>query len=191
MKYKLDKKRPLSWSQISCFEWDKNLWFSRYILKEKQESSSAMEFGKAIGVSLAGNPDFMPEVPRLPIFEYKLEAVVSGIPLIGFIDALDLDTKQLIEFKTGKSWTKKKADTHGQLDLYIAMLYIMHKIKPEEFDIRLIWLETVETGNFATEFVPNMKPVIFKVKKTMLDVVNILAKVKRIRKEMEEYLKTL
>lgn len=183
MKYQIDTKRPMSWSQISCFEWSREDWLKRYVLKEKQEESEAMKFGKKIGE----------EYPYELTFEreYKLQAVVAGIPLIGFIDAFDFKNKKLIELKTGKKWDKKKVDFHGQLDLYAAMLYIQDKINPEELDITLIWLATEESGSFDTQFIKGMQPVIFKVKKTMLDVVNILAKVKRIRKEMEEFLSTI
>ncbi len=173
------KQRPMSWSQISCFEWNKDEWFSRYILREKATSSDAMTFGKEVGEIYDYGEGF--------VKEHKLEVNFSGIPLIGFIDAFDIKGKKLRELKTGKKWDRKKATTHGQIDLYCAMIYIQHKIKPEDLDIKLIWLATEETGAFNTQFVRNMKPVIFPIKKNMQDVMSILLKVKAIRKEMEEY----
>jgi hypothetical protein len=146
-----------------------------------------MEFGKKIGEQLASDPEFMPEVPRLPLYEYKLEAKLGNIPLIGFIDAFDLKNKKLLEFKTGKLWDKKKAEEHGQISLYAAMLWAMHKIHPGELDIKLVWMATEQGGDFETRFVDGMKPVIFPIKKTMLDVLNMLARVKRVRAEMEDF----
>jgi hypothetical protein len=185
----MTKERPLSWSAISLFEYSREAWYKKYILREKQDENQAMKFGKMIGERLASDPLFLPEVPRLPLFEYKLTSRLNDIYMIGFADAFDLENKKLLEFKTGKNWTYKKAEDHGQIDLYCAMIYIMHKIDPKDLDIRLVWLATEETGNFDVQFVKDMKPVIFPLKKTMLDVVNMLARVKRVVKEMEEYIK--
>lgn len=180
-------KKPLSWSQISAFEYNPEQWYKRYILGEKDEGSSALLFGKKIGEQLASDPLFMPEVPRLPVFEYKLQAKISDIELIGYVDAVDIVTGELIEYKSGKKWDKKKAETHGQIDLYATMLYIMHDIRPEDLDIKLIWLATEENGDFQTSFIKDMKPVIFPIKKSMIDIVNMIMRVKRVYKEMESY----
>jgi hypothetical protein len=48
-------------------------------------------------------------------------------------------------------------------------------------------MATEETGDFSTQFVKGMKPVIFPIKKTMLDVLNMLARVKRVKAQMESY----
>lgn len=177
----MNPDRPLSWSAISSFEFDKEKWYRKYILGEQEEGNQAMKFGKTIGDEYIYERSFKRE--------HKLEMIIGGIRIIGFVDAFDLDNKRFIELKTGKSWTKKKAETHGQIDLYCAMIYVQHKIKPEDLEIKLIWLETEESGDFDIGFVKGMKPVIFPIKKTMLDVVNILAKVKRVKSEMEEYCK--
>lgn len=187
MLYKIDKKRPLSWSAISSFEYDPDIWFERYILGKKDEGSSAMKFGKMIGEKLASDPTFMPEVPRLPLYEHKLQSRLGDIPLIGYIDAFDLKNQKMLEFKTGKNWDRKKAETHGQIDLYCAMIFAQHKIHPGELDIKLVWLQTEETGDFSTQFIKDMKPVIFPIKKTMVDVLNMLARVKKTYALMLQY----
>lgn len=181
MKYQIDKSRAISWSQISSWEYDREKWFSKYILNQKDDGSSALLFGKEIGDAYEYGPTFQRE--------YKIESKLGDIRLIGYIDAFDLKNKKLIELKTGKKWDKKKAESHGQIDLYCAMLYAMHKIRPEELDINIIWLATQEMPDFSTQFVNDMKPVIFPIKKTMLDVVNMLSRVKRVVEEMEKYIK--
>lgn len=178
----MDKNRPFSWSQISSFEYDPEQWRKRYVLREPQTESGAMSFGKEIGEKYSYEPGF--------VTEYKLEARLDKINLIGYIDAFDLENKKLIELKTGKKWDKKKAQSHGQIDLYCAMIYAMHKIRPEELDIKLIWLATEQDQDFSTKFIADMKPVIFPLKKTMLDVITILARVKRVVKEMDKYVKS-
>lgn len=190
MKYELDKKRALSWSAISSFEYDPEQWFDKYVLGKKQEETSAMLFGKQIGERLASDPTFMPEVPRLPVYEYKLTARIGDIPLIGYIDAFDKDIPALLEFKTGKKWDRKKAESHGQIDLYCAMLWAMHKIHPGDLDIKLVWMETEQGGDFSTQFVKGMKPVIFPLKKSMVDVLNMLVRVKKVYAQMLVYTDT-
>ena len=175
----MKKDRPMSWSQISSFEYDPEQWYQVYVLGEKGEPSGAMKFGKKIGDKYLYEKTFQRE--------YKITGKIGNIPLIGFIDAFDLENKKLIELKTGRNWDLKKAQTHGQIDLYCAMLWTMHKIHPAELDIKLIWLATEETGDFSTQFVKDMKPVIFPIKKTMLDVLNMLARVKRVKAQMESY----
>lgn len=179
--------RPLSWSAMSSFEWNKEQWYKRYILKEREEPSSAMLFGKEIGQKLAADSSFLPAVPRLPVFEYKVTGTIASIPLVGYLDAFDKDNKKVLEFKTGKKWDKKKADTHGQIDLYCALLYEMHKILPSELDIRIVWLATEQNTNFETQFITDMKPVIFTVKKSMNDIINMHTRVKKTVQAMNEY----
>lgn len=179
LKIKSMKKKPYSWSQLSKFEWSKSDWYNRYVLGIKDPPSPAMLFGKHVGEIYDYGPSFTKE--------YKLEAKVGTVSLIGYIDAFDLENKVLKELKTGKKWDYKKASTHGQIDLYCAMLYMMHKIKPEDLTIELIWLETQENVDGTTTFVPDMKPVVFKVEKTMADIVRILAWVNDIIRQMKEY----
>lgn len=177
----------MSWSQIISFEYDPEQWYRVYILNEKGEPNAAMIFGKNIGEKLASDPKFMPEVPRLPIYEYQVTGKIGDIDLIGYIDSFDLENKKMLEFKTGKNWDRKKAETHGQIDMYVAMLWQMHKIHPAEWDINLVWMATEESGDFSVQFIKDMKPVIFPIKKTMLDVLNMLARVKRVKAQMESY----
>jgi hypothetical protein len=54
-------------------------------------------------------------------------------------------------------------------------------------EITLVWLPTEETGNFEINFVKPFKPVFFKTKRTMKDILKLSAKINKIVKEMEEY----
>ncbi len=191
----MDKKRSLSWSSISSFEYDKNQWFDSYILGKRQ-SSPEMTFGKMVGDKLATDPTYLPQVPRLNTFEYKFEVMFNKIPLIGYADSFcTITNKKMKEYKTGvKPWTKKRADEHGQIDMYLLMHYITKKIKPEDVDCELIWLPTKkeETGDFKVtiSFVEPLIIQTFKTKRTMNDILIFGQRIKDRYKEMQEYVKS-
>lgn len=180
--------RPLSWSSIYQFKYDRNVWYEKYIEGKKQRPTGPIVFGKNVGERLALEPSFLPSVPRLVEYEHKLDVKIGNIQCIGFLDNFDLNTKAFSEFKTGKSWTQKKAEEHGQLDMYAAMIYLKYGIKPEELDIKLIWMPTEEQQDFRTDFVKDMKPVIFPVKKTMRDILSFMAEIQITYTQMQDYI---
>lgn len=184
------KKRPLSWSSISQFRYDPEVWYDKYINGAKQRATGPIVFGKNVGERLASELDFLPEVPRLKEYEHELLVKIGKIECIGFLDNFDLDNRAFSEFKTGKKWTQEKADTHGQIDMYCAMIYLKYGIKPEDLDIKLIWLPTEEQQDFRTDFVKDMKPVIFPVKKTMRDILLFMTSIQVIHKEMLDYIRS-
>lgn len=179
--------RPLSWSQISSFRWSKSQWYSRYVLGEKSESSPEVEFGSMVDKKIQEDPNYLPQVIRYPHLQYKLEYNFEGIPLIGFPDALCLETKKIRDYKTGKNkWNKKRADETGQLTMYLFMIYRIHGIKPDEFECFIDWLPThVKKGKICLKDKNDVRT--FKTKRTMMDVLNFANYIKDTYKEMKEY----
>ncbi len=193
-KPKMDLKRPLSWSAISCFEYNKDDWYRKYVLGEKDKTSKEMEYGKMIGEKLAFDSKFLPQVPRLPIFEHRLLVKFGKIPMVGYIDSLSLDHKTLYEFKTGKNeWTQARADKHQQLDCYLFMLYLIERIVPEQVKCLLHWLPTQETlesmkdNDSKISFIEPFKVHSFETKRTLKDILLFGARIKKVWKEMQEY----
>ena len=180
--------RPLSWSSINSFQYDKNEWYEKYINGKKGRTTGPLVFGKNVGERLASEPQFLPGVPRLKEYEHELNVSIGKIPCIGFLDNFDLETKTFSEFKTGKKWTQDKANKHGQLDMYAAMIYLKYGIRPEDLSISLIWLPTEEQQDFRTDFVKDMKPIIFEIRKSMRDILSFMAEVQVIHKEMQEFI---
>ena len=184
------KKRPLSWSAISSFQYDPDQWYKKYILGERTPENAQMTFGKLVGERLASDPSYLPEVPRAEIYEYELKTSVSSINCIGFIDSYT-PHKLLLEYKTsGKPWTQDRANSHGQLKMYCLMLYLLHKVKPEDITIKLVSMQTEAKGDFSICFVQNMKPDIFEVKLTFKDILEFGVEIKKTIKEMEKYART-
>ncbi len=186
--------RPLSWSAISSFEYSPEQWYDRYVLNKKEPPSKEMVFGKEIGERLAFEPKFLPQVPRLPIFEHRLLTSWDGIPLVGYVDSLSRDYRDLLEYKTSKThWTLPKVNRHCQLDMYALMIYQMYKIRPETMLMRLVSLETEEVmlsmkdKDGTMKLVEPVVPLIFTTKRTMTDILKFGARIKQTVKDMRKY----
>lgn len=181
------KTRPLSWSAVSSFEYSPEQWYETYILGKRQESKE-MTFGSLIDKRIQDDPNFLPHLPRYEHMQYKMKVMFDGIPLVGVPDGLNLTgKKELADYKTGKKkWDKKRADETGQLTFYLFLLYITHKIKPEEFILMIHWLPTEETGSFEIRMI-NEQVKTFYTKRTMSDLLAFGARIKKVVKEMEIY----
>jgi len=191
MKKTFDKTRPLSWSAISSFEYDPEQWYRKYVLNQKDDETKEMIFGKKLATALeTGTCDIPDLVEKLPFKkEHPFKVVFGKIPLIGFADDFDTKTfRALNEVKTGKKpWTQKRADEHGQFDMYLLMNYITNKIRPEDVVCSLHWLPTQENGDFTITFIEPVRVHTFRTKRTMAQVLNFGTKINRIYKEMEDY----
>ena len=170
-----DKKRAISWSQISSFEYDKEQWYQKYVMKIKPEPSAAMLFGSKVGKQIETDPKYLPQIPRQKVMEYEFEAKYKGITLTGFADAFDDDIFRLEEYKTGKyqkPWTQKRVDNHGQITMYLFMKWLKAKIPPEKYTCGLHWMPTEEWPDGSVHFVEPIEDHIkhFETKRTMKDL---------------------
>lgn len=180
--------KPLSWSAISSFKYDKEQWYKKYVLGIKDEGSREMDFGKLVGGKLENDPTFLPEIPRAEHMEYKLHVTFGDVQLIGYIDSYG--DAVLHEYKTGKNpWTQEKVDNHGQITMYLLMLYIQHNILPEDVQCYLHWMPTEEKGDFSIGFVEPIEENIkhFTTKRTTKDIVEFGVEINKIIKQMEIY----
>lgn len=183
-----NKKRPLSWSAISSFHYDKEQWYRKYVLGLKEEPSREMEFGKKFSKSIEDGTPLIPIVTIYDRVEYPLKVTFSGIKLCGFIDTFSHKGKKIREYKTGKKeWDYARAMDHGQLKMYALCLYLQHKIKPEDLTIHLDWFPTCENENFEIQFVSPPRVHPFEVKLTMTDILKFGAFIKDTIKKMDEY----
>lgn len=183
--YKL--RGGLSWSSISSFEWDKEQWYQSYIKGIRQESRE-LTFGSFVDKKLQDDPTFLPSVERYLIMQYEMRIMFDGIPLVGYADGYD-PGKTLADYKTGKkAWTQKRADETGQLTMYAFMLYLIDKVRPGDMTFRIVWLPTVESGDFSIQFKDDpVKPKVFNTTRSMLDILQFGQKIKRMLEEMQEY----
>lgn len=179
--------RPLSHSQLTTFQWSKQKWYDKYVLGFDSPVTREMEFGSMVDKRIQEDPTYLPQVPRLTHLQYPLKCEYEGIPLIGFPDSLDLDNPHLRDTKTGRQiWNKRRADETKQLTMYLTMIYLIHKIKPEEFKCAIDWLPTrIHEGEVC--FTDPVELVQIETKRTMTDVLKFLQYIVDTRKEMEEY----
>ncbi len=182
--------RPLSWSCISSFLYNKEEWYKKYILNEPTLSNPAMEAGKKIGERIANDLTFLPELPRLKHYEKKLEGKIGDILLVGYLDMFDPDTKNFDEIKTSsnsKKWTQKSSESHFQLDMYYLLLWLNYEIPPEKIQCRLHYIPVQENGKFEIDIVEPIKIKTFEIKKTTIDILKFGSYVKKIHQEMIAY----
>ncbi len=187
LKPQFDLKRPLSWSSLSSFEWNREEWYTSYLLGIRSQSKE-MDYGKVVDLRIQNDPKFLPTLPRYALMQYKMVIDFAGIPLIGLPDGLDLDSHLLADYKTGKKvWDQKRADETGQLTMYLLLLFITHKIPPEKFRCFIHWLPTQENGDFTISFAQPVVPVRIQTRRTMVDILNFGARINRVYAEMETY----
>lgn len=210
MNYKtFDKKRPVSWSFISSFEYNPEQWYENYVLGIKS-TSKEMTFGSSIDLKLQDDPKFLPHVVRYPIMQHKMEAKFGKVPLIGVADTYRPKGYQevfkvgermevggflpasLRDYKTGKkAWDQKRADETGQLTMYCLLLWFTEKIQPEHVDLYIDWLPTKEGGDFAICFRDNnVKAFTFKTRRTMQQVLEFGQRIHKVLAEAEAYCKS-
>lgn len=185
------RRRPYSWSQHQSFrDYDKEEWYSKYILGNPTPTNKRMLFGSAVGNRIETDPTYIPQLPR-GIMEYGIEVMMDDIALVGYMDAYDPETKTINEYKTSSptGWDQKKVDEHGQLTLYCLLLLLKENINPEDVTIRLHHMHTVEDGAFNISFKSPFTLVSYETKRTTKDVLMMGAEIIKLRKEMEEYVK--
>jgi hypothetical protein len=180
----------LSWSSMNAFEsYDKDEWYEKFVLGKRGIINPAMQAGIDIGERWATDETFLPTVERPEIFEQQLDAVFSSIKLTGHIDGLTLHKKKkLFELKTAQSnlkWTPKSVRKWGQIDFYLLLIWLNYKLKPEDFEIELIYVPVSMNGDFKV--VQSGKPVIIPTKRTMIDILNFGTRLKKIYKEMHDF----
>lgn len=191
-----DLTRPMSWSAISSFEYDPEQWYRKYVLGEEIKPNAEMLFGSKIDKQIQADPTFLaPHIHRYSSQQYKLECTFNKIPLIGFPDQWAHITKDgLSDTKTGvKAWDQKRADETGQLTMYLFMLHIMEKVKPEKVKLHIDWLPTkrTETGDFKVniDFVRPIKVQSFETRRTMIQVLEFGSRINATHKAMTAYCK--
>lgn len=193
-KPEMDLTRALSWSGYSCFadpQWgNPEKWYERYVLGIKEKPTRQLLFGSKIDKQIQNDPEFLPELERYPVQQYKLEAVYKGIPLLGFADQWDpySDVKRLADDKTGVNpWTQKKANETGQLTMYSAMLWLTEGIKPEDIEFAIRWLPTVQNADLSIMFAKPFAIQTFKTKRRLADVVKFLDELEKTWIAMQKY----
>ena len=138
----------LSASQLALWKASPEEYFQRYLFGKKI-TSKYMEFGKWVHEELEKKQSesetiemIRPLIQECELNEQEVKAKVGNVPLLGYIDKLDPAQKILIDIKTGKNYTQKKADDLEQLTFYHILIEKKFGWKPIETYI--YWIETAD-----------------------------------------------
>lgn len=189
--------RPVSWSQLSSWEFSPDEWFNKYILNLPQVETPELVFGKAFATSCENRTPVAP-VTLLDIVEHPFEVPFGDLILIGYADTISSTFTTIGEYKTGvKAWDQKRVDGHHQLTMYALMNYLANKIRPEDTAFFLEWIPTKRTprnnndlSGFDNDIEFAMNPPTihhFNTRRTMGEILSFGARIKRDRALMHSY----
>lgn len=191
--YERFKTRPLSHSQLSSWEYNKDAWYRSYILGKRDPANAAMLFGSVVGDSIGTPQSLVPDLVPPGVKEYALEANLGDIRIVGYADHYCPDTLVLHENKTSDKedrWTQKKTDQHPQLTMYALMLFLRDKVKPEDVEMWLNFIP-VEIGGLTLDQYRMPTPpryTSFKTRRTTHDIMAYSSYVVQTVKDMDEYI---
>lgn len=181
----------LSWSSMNAFEsYNKDIWYEQYVLGNKSKPNAHMLAGITIGHKLVEDPAFLSEVPRPEIYEYEESVLFEEIQLVGHMDGWSPKTKKLLEYKTTvreDKWTQSMVDSWGQITFYCFLHWLKSKINPKDISIKLVSIPVKESGHFDVTLDTSKKFRIIETKRTMNDLLTFGIRIKRVHKEMREY----
>lgn len=184
------KIRPLSYSQLSSFEWNPAEWYETYILGKKKEPNAAMLFGSKIGDEIGTDKNPIPGMNLPGVKEYELRANLGPIRLVGYADFYCPDTLTLNENKTTdnpKKWNKKSVDAHGQMTMYALLLYLQNKTKPEDVTMFLNYIPVLVGNDFQYYLPTPATYTAIPTKRTTTDIMRYVQYIKDTVAAMEAY----
>jgi hypothetical protein len=144
-KYNLPK-HYLSYSAYALWKSSKEQFRKRYYLNEKPFETKETLFGKATDLHL-DNGGHIDGVISYSHPQHKIEVEYKGLPLLGYLDAFNMEDYRILERKTGHKcpkgkspWDKIKVQKHVQLVWYSCLVELKYgKVHPE---VILQWMET-------------------------------------------------
>lgn len=194
MKKLLNPRGYLSWTQVDMWERSPERYIRQYVHGAAGFENSGMTFGKEVSQALengAESDDTLMEalvaiLPRYQLPEHEIRAILKtpygNVELLGKLDTFGRDPIRFREYKTGRvPWTQAKANKHRQLLHYAALVYLLHGKLPTE-----VWLDWAETEEVDGEVRLTGKILSFHVKIDLRDVLEYLADVCRVAREIDE-----
>lgn len=178
----------LSWSSFSSFrDYDKDKWYTQYVLGKKGELNAVMRGGIEVGKRIVEDPNFLPSIPRGGVFEQELRAELGSLSLVGHMDHW-WPGEGIDEYKTTSNptrWTQKAVDEWGQLTFYCLLVYLNFGIEPEKLRLRLYSIPMQEQGHF--EVGQFGEPTMFKTKRTTVQMLEFAAQLTVIHRQMKKF----
>lgn len=146
--------------------------------------ADALENDVETGDTLLDTAGFLLQKYEVRDQEMTAEVKLKGgwIKLLGKPDTYNPKNQSFREYKTGKTkWHQGKVNKHFQLKYYAMIIYCITGKVPG--DIYLDWVETHDTQDGVQ---PTGRIESFKFEVTLDDILQTLAKTKRIAEEIEK-----
>lgn len=185
-------KRPLSWSQLSSWNFSKEQWFTSYILGKREPANSLMLAGSRIGDAIGTDTNPVTGLEPVGDKEHAMNVEIDGIKMVGYADhycpvSLVLNENKCSD-KKGR-WTQGKVDKHGQIDMYLLMLMHRDGIKPEDVEC---WLNFILLDQVGVGYNVHTPPVFkrFRTSRTTKQVEAFLDDVKQTVEHMHQYIES-
>lgn len=147
----------LSYSQMMLWKTSPERYKAQYFDKrtDMQYTNSGQEYGKLVADALERGEetgDVLTDAAMLLLPKYdiadqeifgELKTKYGWLKLIGKPDSMSSETKEFLEFKTGRvAWTPTKAQNHPQMIFYAIVILLAFGIQNEK--AHLAWIETEE-----------------------------------------------
>jgi len=143
-------KPHLSWSAFSVWQQNPERFKREYFANGKRLDSKFLRFGKSIASAIEDGT-YKETLPRLEVYsevEFQINADVSGVPILSYIDSYDPINNVFREYKTGTErnpWSAAKVYKHGQLVFYAVALRAITGKMPEY--CHLDWIITDDSSS--------------------------------------------
>ena len=139
----------VSYSQLECFKRSKKDFVDRYILKKPFISNPYIDFGSKVGNAISSGLyegfnkneiGSLNKVTKLDAFEKRILLKYEEFYLVGFIDSISNDLKNLIDYKTGGvgKHVKYMNYKYNQLAIYSLAIRQEFGITPENASVEFI-----------------------------------------------------
>jgi len=181
-------KPYLSFSQMTLVERSPQKYIEQYIYGEKQRTNRNMAYGSMLAEGLendkaSGDPILdlmMAKIPKFELmdkaFQVELKLKDKIIPLLAKPDTAKKDYSAFKEYKTSlRKWTSKMADESGQITFYATCMWLKTKKIPSDIELVDVQVEYLPDGSLQ----PTGEMFIFKTKRTMVDIIKMIARIKR------------
>lgn len=191
MKSKTTPRGYLSWSQLSLWEKDPNLYYQIYVDGMDMVRTAYLQLGKRLDEAIQRGKDEFDDpminylvtmLPRYPKMQHRIDITFEGIPLVGVLDGFYPRKLIVGEHKSGKKWTQSLADKSGQLDFYALLVWKKYGKLPKE--IFLHWAKTDINEDGELYFTGDTKT--FVTERKMKDIILIGGRIHKAYKEIEE-----
>ena len=191
MNSKTTPRGYLSWSQMSLWEKDPNLYYQINVDGMDMIRTPYLKLGIRLDEAIQNGKDEFNDpminylvmmLPRYPKMQQRIEVNFEGIPLVGLLDGFYPRKLIIGEYKSGKKWTQALADKSGQLDFYTLLVWLKYGKFPKK--IFLHWAKTALNEEDELYFTGDTRT--FETERKMKDIILIGGRIHKAYKEIQE-----